>query len=668
MSQFLVCAIAPAFLASLFTHILLRVLPSPHSDGVSDFFLSDKFPFPDMPFDQHVFEISPLPQHPKDWNEFLLEFRAQSARTFTEKFTPQGEHTQRSNYEAIFLMGLYSDKFELWKPGDQNLDKLKINTFQHLCTEIPADDKKFLESEFLKYPFKNRDFHLQMQIQVHQAITVAVSSHPKIARAFRTKQDQVKNPSDLYQGSRAIAHFIQVASEFLETNRHVYHVELQRAIKTVAKTEDLTAANYHDFLKLTGQYIDLLTLSGMKDAEAEVLKFLKRTIQHNKQPSIVRAVTAGDPTTLVALLENAVKELPPEEADEDGADVFLSFVKPQPSIMARAFNAVASTLTGSEPSGAAAMLSDADAELRRKRDEKTQRHIQSLKRRNEHLLGVARSHGVSEDELRLPPYNPHDGKEETGTGKRAWPRRGGAARGGHSRGGGTFSGQHHGGGSSAGARDSSGLPDANQVICAFLMETGDSSQPPGDNDSENGPAELVSSDEDPDDESHPAPEVAPVVTTSPMLSEPDIHTSPAPRSCSDPPVLPPSSVPTPSPVEEELAADPVVEPPVFSPPVGSHPSQNPRVRKPSGLGSLLVFLWISAGLIGFFLLDPDGAFSAWQSLSRVSPAAMRAMLTTSCVGLSAHALAIQQRIQYNWKTLVMPLFLIFLPLQPAQSF
>ena len=39
---------------------------------------------------------------------------------------------------------------------------------------------------------------------------------------------------------------------------------------------------------------------------------------------------------------------------------------------------------------------------------------------------------------------------------------------------------------------------------------------------------------------------------------------------------------------------------------------------------------------------------------------MRAMLTTSCVGLSAHALAIQQRIQYNWKTLVIPLFLIFL--------
>ena len=158
----------------------------------------------------------------------------------------------------------------------------------------------------------------------------------------------------------------------------------------------------------------------------------------------MRAVTAGDPKTLVALLENAVKELPPEEADEDSAHVFLSFVKPPPSIMARAFNAVASTLTGSEPSGAAAMLSDADAELKRKREEKTQRHIQTLMRRNEHLMGVlcfARSHGVSEDELRLPPCNPHEGKEETSTGKRAWPRCGVAARGGHSRGGGTFSGQ-----------------------------------------------------------------------------------------------------------------------------------------------------------------------------------------------------------------------------------
>ena len=114
------------------------------------------------------------------------------------------------------------------------------------------------------------------------------------------------------------------------------------------------------------------------------------------------------------------------------------------------------------------------------------------------------------------------------------------------------------------------------------------------------------------------------------------------------------------PVADELAADPVVEPPVFSAPAGSHPSTDPRVRKASGLGPLLVFLWVSAGLLGFLLLDPDGAFSAWQSLSRALPAAMRAMLTMSCVGLSAHALAIQQRIQYNWKTLVIPLFLIFI--------
>ncbi len=70
---------------------------------------------------------------------------------------------------------------------------------------------------------------------------------------------------------------------------------------------------YHDFLNLVSQYIDLLKMSRMKDVDAEVLKFLKCTVQHNKQPSIVRAVTAGDPKTLVALLANAMKELPPEE-------------------------------------------------------------------------------------------------------------------------------------------------------------------------------------------------------------------------------------------------------------------------------------------------------------------------------------------------------------------
>jgi hypothetical protein len=200
---------------------------------------------------------------------------------------------------------------------------------------------------------------------------------------------------------------------------------------------------YHDFLKLVGQYIDLLTMSRMQDAEAEVLKFLKRTVQHNKQPSIVRAVTAGDPKTLVALLENAVKELPPEEADEDGANVFLALVKPPPSIMAQAFNAVANTFKGAEPSGAAAMLSDADVAVKKKHDEKTQRYITKLKRRNEHIMGVARSHGVSEEALRVPQHDPQDGTEETGSGKRAWPRRGGAARGGHSRGGGTFSCHSH---------------------------------------------------------------------------------------------------------------------------------------------------------------------------------------------------------------------------------
>ena len=59
-----------------------------------------------MPFDKHVFEVSPIPQHPKEWPDFLLNFRAEAARTFTEPFKPKGEQAQRSNYEAIVLMGL----------------------------------------------------------------------------------------------------------------------------------------------------------------------------------------------------------------------------------------------------------------------------------------------------------------------------------------------------------------------------------------------------------------------------------------------------------------------------------------------------------------------------------------------------------------------------------
>ncbi len=48
------------------------------------------------------------------------------------------------------------------------------------------------------------------------------------------------------------------------------------------------------------------------------------------------------------------------------------------------------------------MLSDADAELKRKQEEKTQRHIQFLKRRNERLMGVARSHGVRKTSYACP--------------------------------------------------------------------------------------------------------------------------------------------------------------------------------------------------------------------------------------------------------------------------
>ena len=97
---------APAFMAALFTHLLLRVLPSPHRDGVSDFFMSDQFAFSDMPLDQQVFKISMLLQHPREWHDYVLKFRALSARTFTEKYTPQGESVQRSNYEGNFSYGL----------------------------------------------------------------------------------------------------------------------------------------------------------------------------------------------------------------------------------------------------------------------------------------------------------------------------------------------------------------------------------------------------------------------------------------------------------------------------------------------------------------------------------------------------------------------------------
>ncbi len=91
-----------------------------------------------------------------------------------------------------------------------------------------------------------------------------------------------------------MAHSIDVGSENLETNCHVYHSELQCAIKTVAKTEDLTAVKYHDFLYLVGQYIVLLKMSRMKDVENEVLKFLKRTVQHNKQPSIFSVIYSDE--------------------------------------------------------------------------------------------------------------------------------------------------------------------------------------------------------------------------------------------------------------------------------------------------------------------------------------------------------------------------------------
>ncbi len=90
--------------------------------------------------------------------------------------------------------------------------------------------------------------------------------------------------------------------------------------------------------------------------------------------------------------------------------------------MAQAFNAVANTVKGAEPSGAAAMLSDAVVAVKKKQVEKTQRYMNKLKRRNEHIMGVARSHGVSEEALRVPQHDPHDETNETGSGKRAWPR------------------------------------------------------------------------------------------------------------------------------------------------------------------------------------------------------------------------------------------------------
>ena len=296
------------------------------------------------------------------------------------------------------------------KFAKQEPDKFTKAEVQKLAKHVPDVELSLMELDFPTKLWQNPAIHLQMQTKLKSAVVAIAHKHPLIGPRFLLLQAQVKDPGDLYQGSRAVANMYAAMAQYLEVHKLQLNMACSQIILTLRDTEPLTVGDFVTAVRDVERYIVLFELAEIKGSDESFTADLIAAVKYNQNHLVVKAMTSPNEPKTIAELVKRLADLPMQSGSATGfsASVFTA--------VSRAVQSVASLATGSSIAPVVPTSCPDGFVPKRK--------FEDMVRARDRIRQTALDHGVPAEALRKKP-DPPTGR---GRGRGTWPRRQGPAR------------------------------------------------------------------------------------------------------------------------------------------------------------------------------------------------------------------------------------------------
>ena len=203
----------------------------------------------------------------------------------TTERTIRNDENQREtvNFYIMVIMGLrWSFAHEFWAAAVADLGLLTTEAIAEHCPRLLPGELLNIEEDIDSYHMRNRRIHRSMQVAIRQAVMAATTQLPF---SYQIQSfDQSMEDSDLYQGSRLIAHLMDLMHTFVRNAPTTYMPQACDLTLQFKMRPDMENSEVHELVSNLGNHIELLNFSGSIGAEQEVMRLV---VQYLEDPSRV---------------------------------------------------------------------------------------------------------------------------------------------------------------------------------------------------------------------------------------------------------------------------------------------------------------------------------------------------------------------------------------------
>ena len=273
--------------------------------------------------DTITLQLSSLSENVLEWGE-NIHSHLNDASTSTEKIA--GDFY---NYRSLHSLGQHNEDVAIYFPSSmddpdnagtkfakQEPDKFAKADVQKLAKNVPDVELSLMELDFPTKLWTNPAIHLQMQTKLKSAVVAIAHKHPLIGPRFLLLQAQVKDPGDLYQGSRAVANMFAAMAQYLEEQKLQPTVACSQLILTLRDTEPLTIGDFVASVRDVERYIQLFELAEIKGSDAMFTADLVAAVKNKQNHLVVKAMTSPSEPKTIADLVKRLADLPMHSVPE----------------------------------------------------------------------------------------------------------------------------------------------------------------------------------------------------------------------------------------------------------------------------------------------------------------------------------------------------------------
>jgi len=214
---------------------------------------------------------------PLRWVAWMREISAIAQAT--EKNVRNDDGNRESvNYFILVIMGLrWSLRHDFWGADVADLAQLTPAAIAEHCPNLLPEELTTIEEEIDSYHMRNRKIHRSMQVTIRHAIMVATSQLP-FYHQLKTFNRSI-GTSDLYQGSRLIAHLMDLMHEFVKRAPAIYMpIACDLALQFKTRPE-MQNSEIHELVEELERHLEVLKLSGSPGSEEHVMSMLLSYIE-----------------------------------------------------------------------------------------------------------------------------------------------------------------------------------------------------------------------------------------------------------------------------------------------------------------------------------------------------------------------------------------------------